>query len=135
MFDVINDDNFFLYAAKNYDNPSCTGLDDFYEDLNHIKYIKRLLNRFTSKGELKEGLIINHILSIYNIFGNDAGTKILFFKLEEEYWSQLKTFLVWIDRLPEIIYGIAEKENKINTVDIPIDTPIANRLRKVDGIS
>ena len=80
MFDVINDDNFFLYAAKNYDNPSCTGLDDFYEDLNHIKYIKRLLNRFTSKGELKEGLIINHILSIYNIFGNEAGTKILFFK-------------------------------------------------------
>ena len=126
MFDVINDDNFFLYAAKNYDNPSCTGLDDFYEDLNHIKYIKRLFNRYENKGELKDGLITNHLLTLYNIFGNST-TTILFFKLEESYWSLLKTFLVGLNRLPDEIYGLEQGE--INTVDIPLNQEVIKRLR------
>ena len=126
MFDVINNDNFFLYAAKNYDNPSCTGLDDFYEDLNHIKYIKRLFNRYENKGELKDGLITNHLLTLYNIFGNST-TTILFFKLEESYWSLLKTFLVGLNRLPDEIYGLEQGE--INTVDIPLNQEVIKRLR------
>ena len=126
MFDVINDDNFFLYAAKNYDNPSCTGLDDFYEDLNHIKYIKRLFNRYENKGELKDGLITNHLLTLYNIFGNST-TTILFFKLEESYWSLLKTFLVGLNRLPDAVHGLEQGE--INTVDIPLNQEVVKRLR------
>ena len=126
MFDVINDDNFFLYAAKNYDNPSCTGLDDFYEDLNHIKYIKRLFNRYENKGELKDGLITNHLLTLYNIFGNST-TTILFFKLEEYYWSLLKTFLVGLNRLPDAVHGLEQGE--INTVDIPLNQEVVKRLR------
>jgi len=126
MFDVINDDNFFLYAAKNYDNPSCTGLDDFYEDLNHIKYIKRLFNRYENKGELKDGLITNHLLTLYNIFGNST-TTILFFKLEESYWSLLKTFLVGLNRLPDAVHGLEQGE--INTVDIPLNQEVIKRLR------
>ena len=126
MFDVINDDNFFLYAAKNYDNPSCTGLDDFYEDLNHIKYIKRLFNRYENKGELKDGLITNHLLTLYNIFGNSI-TTILFFKLEESYWSLLKTFLVGLNRLPDAVHGLEQGE--INTVDIPLNQEVVKRLR------
>ena len=126
MFDVINNDNFFLYAAKNYDNPSCTGLDDFYEDLNHIKYIKRLFNRYENKGELKDGLITNHLLTLYNIFGNST-TTILFFKLEESYWSLLKTFLVDLNRLPDVVHGLEQGE--INTVDIPLNQEVIKRLR------
>ena len=126
MFDVINDDNFFLYAAKDYDNPSCTGLDDFYEDLNHIKYIKRLFNRYENKGELKDGLITNHLLTLYNIFGENA-TTILFFKLEENYWPLLKTFLVGLNRMPDKIYGLEKGE--INTVDIPLNQKVVKRLR------
>ena len=126
MFDVINDDNFFLYAAKNYDNPSCTGLDDFYEDLNHIKYIKRLFNRYENKGELKDGLITNHLLTLYNIFGNST-TTILFFKLEESYWSLLKTFLVGLNRLPDAVHGLEHGE--VNTVDIPLNQEVVKRLR------
>ena len=126
MFDVINNDNFFLYAAKNYDNPSCTGLDDFYEDLNHIKYIKRLFNRYENKGELKDGLITNHLLTLYNIFGNST-TTILFFKLEESYWSLLKTFLVGLNRLPDVVHGLEQGE--INTVDIPLNQEVIKRLR------
>ena len=126
MFDVINDDNFFLYTAKNYDNPSCTGLDDFHEDLNHIKYIKRLFNRYENKGELKDGLITNHLLTLYNIFGNST-TTILFFKLEESYWSLLKTFLVGLNRLPDAVHGLEQGE--INTVDIPLNQEVVKRLR------
>ena len=126
MFDVINDDNFFLYAAKDYDNPSCTGLDDFYEDLNHIKYIKRLFNRYENKGELKDGLITNHLLTLYNIFG-DSTTTILFFKLEESYWPLLKTFLVGLNRMPDVVCGLEQGE--VNTVDIPLNLEVVKRLR------
>ena len=128
MFDVITENNFFLYAAKHYDNSSCTGLDDFYEDLNHIKYIKRLFNRHKTKGELKDRLITNHLILLYNVFGVEPATKILFFKLEEEYWSILKTFLVGLNVLPDVITGINNKD--INTVEIEIDQDIVKKLRQ-----
>ena len=128
MFDVITENNFFLYAAKHYDNSSCTGLDDFYEDLNHIKYIKRLFNRHKTKGELKDRLITNHLILLYNVFGVEPATKILFFKLEEEYWSILKTFLVGLSVLPDVITGINNKD--INTVEIEIDQDIVKKLRQ-----
>ena len=128
MFDVITEKNFFLYAAKNYDNSSCAGLDDFYEDLNHIKYIKRLFNRYESKGELKDRLITNHLILLYNIFGVEPATKILFFKLNEKYWPLLKTFLVGLNVLPDVITGISNKD--INTVEIKIDQNIVERLRQ-----
>ena len=127
MFDVITEKNFFLYAAKHYDNSSCAGLDDFYEDLNHIKYIKRLFNRYESKGELKDRLITNHLILLYNIFGVEPATKILFFKLNEKYWPLLKTFLVGLNVLPDVITGISNKD--INTVEIEIDQNIVERLR------
>ena len=128
MFDVITENNFFLYAAKHYDNSSCTGLDDFYEDLNHIKYIKRLFNRYETKGELKDRLITNHLILLYNVFGVEPATKILFFKLEEVYWSILKTFLVGLSVLPDDITGINNKD--INTVEIEIDQDIVKKLRQ-----
>ena len=122
IFDILNDKNFFLYAAHNYKNPQCTGIEDFYDDLKSIKYIKRLFNRFINKGELKSRLVYNHIILLSNVFGVEASTRMLFFKLGKEYWSLLKPFLLTLDHLPEII-------DKINTVDIPLDKTVITLLR------
>lgn len=106
-FTELNDDNFLLFAVKYYDNPHCSTKDDFYEDLQRFKYIKRLLKKYVRGGILKTHLLLNHIIIIYNIFG-DAGTPLLFYKLEKEYWSALKSILIFLNRigdedLPEIV--------------------------------
>ena len=85
-FDILNDKTFFLYAAHNYSNPQCTGIEDFYDDLKSIKYLKRLFNRYLNKGELKINLISNHLILLANVFSVEASVRMLFFKLEEEYW-------------------------------------------------
>ena len=99
-FDELNDDNFLLFAIKYYDNPQCSTKDDFYEDLKRFKYIKRLLKKYIKSGELKTHLLLNHIIIIYNIFG-DAGTPLLFYKLEKESWSSLKAILIFLNRIEE----------------------------------
>ena len=97
-FTELNENNFLLFAIKHYDNPQCATKDDFYEDLKRFKYIKRLFKRYVKTGVLKTHLLLNHIIVVYNIFG-DAGTPLLFFKLESEYWSPLKSFMVYLDRM------------------------------------
>ena len=127
-FDILNDKTFFLYAAHNYSNPQCTGIEDFNDDLKYIKYLKRLFNRYLNKGELKINLISNHLILLANVFSVEASVRMLFFKLEEEYWSILKPLLIHFDYLPEIVRGIG-KNGDINTVDINLDTEIIKRLR------
>ena len=100
LFDELNEDNFLLFAIKNYENPQAVTKDDFDKDLNHFKYIKRLLKRYKSSGELKTSLLINHFIVLYNIFG-DAATPMLFYKIEEELWSVMKTFVMFLNRLPD----------------------------------
>ena len=100
LFNELNADNFQLFAIKNYENPQAVTKEDFDKDLNHFKYIKRLLKRYKNNGELKTHLLINHFIILYNIFG-EATTPMLFFKIEEELWSPLKTFVVFLNRLPE----------------------------------
>jgi hypothetical protein len=116
----LNDDNFLIFAIKNYDNPSCNGMSDLEEDLKRFKYLKRLFKRYENTNVLNERLILNHIIILYNVFGNSA-TKLLFFKLDERHWGFLKTFLVFINRLtPE------------DRVDIPLDNKIVESLRKLN---
>ena len=122
----LNDDNFLIFAIKNYQNPSCTGMQELEDDLKRFKYLKRLFNRYTKTGEANERLIINHLILLFNVFGT-AATKMLFFKLEERYWSDLKTFLVFLNRLP--IETVVTKG--INEVDIPLNNDLINILRKV----
>ena len=86
MFDDLSVDNFFLFCAKHYNNPHCKGVDDFNDDLDHIKYVKRLFNRFEKTGDLRENLIINHFVLLYNVFDSEAMTKILFYKIPESQW-------------------------------------------------
>ena len=100
IFNVLNEGNFSLFAIKNYENPQAVTKEDFDRDLNHFKYIKRLLKRYRNTGELKSHLIINHFIVLYNIFG-DAATPMLFFKIEEELWPVMKTFVLFLDKLPE----------------------------------
>jgi len=100
IFNELNEDNFLLFAIKHYENPQAVTKEDFNKDLNHFKYIKRLLKRYKGSGDLKVHLLINHFIILYNIFG-DAATPMLFYKIERELWSSIKTFIVFLDRLPD----------------------------------
>ncbi len=100
IFNELNEDNFLLFAIKNYENPQAVTKEDFEKDLNHFKYIKRLLKRYKKSGELKTHLILNHFIILYNIFG-EATTPMLFFKIEKELWCPLKSFIIFLNRLPE----------------------------------
>lgn len=126
----LDETNFLLYAAKHYDNPSCFDTLEFYEDLNRFKYLKRLFSRYEESGELKERLILNHIIVIYNLFGVDASTRMLFFKLKDHH-ILLKPFLVFLNYCPERVYNIGLEGKTINTSDIPLDPTIVTALRKI----
>jgi|TARA_R110000851_G_scaffold255017_1_gene407622 hypothetical protein len=99
-FSELNEKNFLLFAIKHYENPQAVTKDDFDKDLNHFRYIKRLLKRYKLNNDLKLHLLINHFIILYNIFG-DATTPMLFFKIDRELWGMVKTFVVFLDRLPE----------------------------------
>jgi hypothetical protein len=125
----LNNDNFLIFAIKNYDNPSCTGMSELEDDLKRFKYLKRLFNRYEKTGDPNERLIINHLILLYNVFGN-ATTKMLFFKLEEKYWSNLKTFLVFLDRIPEEVVYSSNLPKNIET-DVPLNNELIEVLRKI----
>ena len=100
IFNELNEETFILFAIKHYENPQAVTEEDFHKDLNHFKYIKRLLKRYKSTGILKTHLLINHFIVLYNIFG-DATTPMLFYKIENDLWSAMKTFILFLNRLPE----------------------------------
>ena len=100
FFSELNEDNFLLFAIKNYENPQAVTKEDFEKDLNHFKYIKRLLRRYRNGEELKIHLLLNHFIILYNIF-NEATTPMLFFKIEEELWPTIKSFIIFLGKLPE----------------------------------
>ena len=100
LFDHLNEDNFLLFAIKNYENPQAVTKEDFDKDPNHFKYIKRLLKRYKNTGVLKTHLLLNHFIVLYNIFG-EAATPMLFFKIEKDLWSSMKSFIMFLNKLPE----------------------------------
>ena len=100
IFNELTEDNFQLFAIKNYENPQAVTKEDFDKDLNHFKYIKRLLKRYKNTGQLKSHLLLNHFIILYNIFG-EATTPMLFFKIEKDLWSAMKTFVMFLGKLPE----------------------------------
>ena len=131
IFDDLNEKNFLLYAMKEYNNPQCTDIEEFNDDLKKIKYIKRLINRFLESGKLKEILILNHLIVFYNVFDNKAATRLLFFKIEEKYWSVLKTFLIYLSMMPETVKGIRGED--IISSDIQLNQEVIDKLRDFDG--
>jgi|TARA_Y100001949_G_scaffold58814_1_gene49646 hypothetical protein len=129
IFDDLNDDNFLMYAMKEYNDIQCTDIEEFYDDLKKIKYIKRLFNIYKNTGQLKERLILNHLIVFYNVFPAQAGTRILFYKIEKSFWPMLKTFLVFLDRMPETIDSV--RGETIRTSNIQLDDGIVTRLRTI----
>ena len=99
-FDELNESNYMLFAIKFYDNPQAVTKDDFESDLKRIRYIKRLLKRYKNTGELKIHLILNHITILFNVF-HEAAVPLLFYNLEEDLWPCIKSFLVFLNRIPE----------------------------------
>ena len=100
IFNDLNEDNFQFFAIKKYENPQAITREDFEKDLNHFRYIKRLLKRYKSSGELKVHLLINHFIILYNIFG-EAATPMLFYKIEEDLWPTMKIFIMFLNKMTE----------------------------------
>lgn len=127
MVTPLTEDNYVLIAMKRYTNPQCTTVDEFYEDLNRTKYLKRLFRRYKTTGNLRERLILNHIIIFCNVFGVELATRLLFFRIEAELHSLLKTFLVYLNCLPD--KDIPEIEN---LVEIPLDPKVIEVLRGLE---
>jgi hypothetical protein len=120
LFEKLTDENFTMFAMQCYDNPQCTSMDEFMEDLRRFRYLKRLLRRYYKNDELRERLILNHLIVLLNIFGIPNCVKMLEFKIEQEYWPVLKTMLIYMGH-------IEEGWNP----DIPVDMEVANVLREL----
>ena len=121
-FTELNEGNFKLFAIKNYENPQAVTEADFDKDLNHFKYIKLLLKRYKNTGELKSHLIINHFIVLYNIFG-EAATPMLFHKIEPELWPVMKTFVLFLNKLPEYPHCYIH--------DVEVDKVCSEELQKI----
>ena len=125
MNQMLTEDNFLTYAMHHYDNSQCYSLEEFNDDLKRFLYLKKLFNRYKNECDLKENLILNHLIVIYNIFGDEA-TNMLFFKIEKEYWDTLVTFLVFLNRMPEEL-----PQYKLKLSYVKLDEYIIQILRKI----
>ena len=128
MIDDLNDDNFLIYAVKCYDAPHCI-MSEFESDIKRTKYLKRLFRRYKITKSLKERLILNHIILLNNVFGPEATARILFYKIDERDYDILKTFLSYLNIMPDMIYGI--KGKNISVAEVPIDVNVAEILRQI----
>jgi len=121
-FDELNESNYLLFAIKFYNNPQAVTRDDFESDLKRIRYIKRLLKRYKNTGELKIHLILNHLIILFNVF-DDATVPLLFYNLEEELWPAIKSFLTFLNRIPEY--------PKTDISEIPLDEVCLKELQSL----
>lgn len=128
MFDL-NDGNFLIYAAKNYDRPHILQ-SEFEDDLKRIKYVKRLLRKYRQTGEFKERLVLNHIIILSNVFGVEPTVNMLFFKVDQEDYPLLKTILIFLNYLPTHL-KVSFDKYYIRQEEIPVDLEIAARLRQI----
>jgi hypothetical protein len=126
----LDETNFLLYAARHYENPQCYDTIEFYDDLKRIKYIRRLFNIYQESGELKERLILNHIIILYNVFGVIPATRMLFFKLYE-HKEQLKPFLVFLNFMPLSVINITLQGITLKSTDIISDPVIEEKLGRI----
>tara|TARA_Y100000593_G_C4175772_1_gene269353 strand:+ start:11 stop:403 length:393 start_codon:yes stop_codon:yes gene_type:complete len=129
--DSLNEDTYIMYAIKHYNNPNCTGYRDFQEDLNHIKYLKRLFRRYDpNKSDSKlVRLVLNHLILLYNVFDGEAMTRILFYKVSKKHYPLLKTFLIKLSRMPD--YVRINDDNILISDEIPMITDLFSPLREI----
>jgi hypothetical protein len=120
IFEKLTEENLFLYAAKHYDNPTFSDIDEFHEDLKRFKYIKRLVNRYLQHNDLAERLILNHLIVVFNVFGIEATLNILDLKLDENHWPVVKPFLIFLKYITNEQY-----------TEIEMDKLVIERLREI----
>ena len=124
-FNELTNENYLMYALLHYDNTHCTDIKEYFEDVRKLMYIKRLFNRYREEGIIKERLILNHLISFYNVFENAAATRLLFFRVGREYYPLLKTFLVYLNRMPDKV------NEELYSSDIDMDEEVIKILRKI----
>ncbi len=127
-FDDLNEQNVFLYAVKSYDKPNCI-YSEFDEDFKRFSYIKRLLNRYVKNGEIRERLMLNHLVILYNVFGVEASTRLLFYFVDEVNYPALKTYLIFLNYMPNIVKSINGKD--IHSNEITLEQNIVDALRNI----
>ena len=120
IFEELNEENFTLFAIRFYDNPQCTSTEEFYEDIRRFRYLKRLLKRYAKSGELRERLILNHLIVLSNLFGVENTIRMLEFKIEIEFWPILKSCLLYLRYIDEDW-----------RTDIPLHEEVTNKMRKL----
>ena len=120
MYENITTNNFVMYAIKHYENPHCEGEKEFHDDMKRFKYIKRLFKKYTLGGQLKERLLLNHIIILRNLFGTEACVTLLLFKTQKEYLGVLKSFLIFLNMI---------REDELT--DIESDSYVLKALRKL----
>ena len=120
MFETLTKDNITMYAIQHYHNPSCEGMSEFNDDMKRFKYVKRLFRKYKESGILKERLLLNHIIILSNVFGADAASTLLLFKVDKEYWPALKPFMIKLNMVYET-----------DLKDIPMDTNVWSQLDKI----
>jgi hypothetical protein len=120
IFEELNEENFTLFAIRHYDNPQCTSTEEFYEDIRRFRYLKRLLKRYHKTGELRERLILNHLIVLSNLFGVENTIRMLEYKLEKEFWPTLKTCLLYLGYI-----------NEDWNQEVPLDEEVTKRMREL----
>ena len=133
LFDELNEKTFEAYGIRNYQNPQCLSIEEFQEDLARFKYVKRLLRKYRETGQISERLVLNHLIAIYNVFTIQAANRMILYKIDEDLWPALKSFLLYLDYLPEPkqlnLNNDAEAITEMHDV-IP-DIVVAMKLRSI----
>lgn len=124
MLDLLDDESFMVFATASYENPHCSGIDEFQDDLDRLKYVRRLLRKYDKEGVLRERLIINHLIVLTNVFGVKPAVRMLFFKVDRENHSDLKTFLQALSFLPDSI-------PEVDVGGIPLNARLLRELRVI----
>jgi hypothetical protein len=128
VFDELNNDNVTIYAVKAYDRPNCV-MSEFKDDMKRFNYLKRLFKRYRKLDELRERLVLNHLVVLCNVFGPEVATRLLFYKMAKDDYPALKTYLMFLSVMPDRVRGI--KGQDIISSDIPVDMKIADILREI----
>jgi len=128
VFDELNNDNVTIYAVKAYDRPNCV-MSEFKDDIKRFNYLKRLFKRYRKLDELRERLVLNHLVVLCNVFGPEVATRLLFYKMAKDDYPALKTYLMFLSVMPDRVRGI--KGQDIISSDIPVDMKIADMLRDI----
>ena len=128
VFDELNNDNVTIYAVKAYDRPNCV-MSEFKDDTKRFNYLKRLFKRYRKLDELRERLVLNHLVVLCNVFGPEVATRLLFYKMAKDDYPALKTYLMFLSVMPDRVRGI--KGQDIISSDIPVDMKIADMLRDI----